>query len=249
MAGPAPVVSDMRALVVDDERPAADRLLRLIDDQPSVESCGVVMQADEVLDRCRELMPDVVLLDVEMPGMDGVEVARRLRALVPPPAVIFVTAFEQYAVEAFELAAVDYLVKPVRADRLARALERARNRPIDPGATLRTRLGDRVLSIPVVDIRALVAEDKYTVVHFDKGEALIDDSLVSLEQRFERQFIRIHRKALVARRYLRGLFRDEQGQERVELAGSDCHPPISRRNLALVRQVLDGRETGDSTRK
>jgi len=238
----------MRALVVDDERPAADRLVRLLDEQSGVESCGLVMRADLVVERCRELTPDVVLLDVEMPGLDGIEVARKMRQLDAPPALIFVTAFEHYAVDAFELAAVDYLVKPVRADRLTRALERARNRPIDPGATLRTRLGDRVLSIPVVDIRALVAEDKYTVVHFDEGEALVDDSLITLEQRFKHQFIRIHRKALVSRRYLRGLFRDEQGQERVELDGSHCHPPVSRRNLALVRQVLGGRETGDSFR-
>jgi two-component system response regulator AlgR len=239
-------VSRLRALVVDDEKPAADRLVRLLGDQPSVEASAVVLQADQVLGHCRELLPDVVFLDVEMPGLDGLDIARHLRGFEFPPAVVFVTAFEQYAVDAFELAAVDYLVKPVRADRLARALDRARNRPIDPGATLRTRLGDRVLSIPVVDIRALVAEDKYTVVHFDQGEALVDDSLVTLEKRFNRQFIRIHRKALVARRFLRGLFRDEQGQERVELAGSDCRPPVSRRNLALVRQVLDGREPGDS---
>lgn len=235
----------MRALIVDDERPAADRLARLLDQQPSARTCGIVTQAEQVEKRCRELVPDVVLLDVEMPGLDGVALARRLRKLECSPALIFVTAFEQYAVDAFELAAVDYLVKPVRMDRLARALERARNRPIDPGTTLRTRLGDRILSIPVVDVRALVAEDKYTVVHFDKGEALIDDSLVTLEQRFNQQFIRIHRKALVARRYLRGLFRDEQGQERVELDGSECRPPVSRRNLALVRQVLDGRQPGD----
>ncbi len=237
----------MRALIVDDERPAADRLSRLLEQQAGVQTCGIVTQAAQVEERCRELLPDVVLLDVEMPGLDGVALARRLRKLESSPALIFVTAFEQYAVDAFELAAVDYLVKPVRADRLARALERARNRPIDPGAKLRTRLGDRILSIPVVDVRALVAEDKYTVVHFDKGEALIDDSLVTLEQRFSQQFIRIHRKALVARRYLRGLFRDEQGQERVELEGSECQPPVSRRNLALVRQVLDGRQPGDGT--
>lgn len=237
----------MRALIVDDERPAADRLARLLEQQPAVRSCGIVDQAEQVEARCRELVPDVVFLDVEMPGLDGVAIARRLRKLESAPAVIFVTAFEHYAVDAFELAAVDYLVKPVRPERLSRALERARNRPIDPGATLRTRLGDRVLSIPVVDVRALVAEDKYTVVHFDKGEALIDDSLVTLEQRFNQQFIRIHRKALIARRYLRGLFRDEQGQERVELDGSDCRPPVSRRNLALVRQVLDGRQPSDGT--
>lgn len=238
-------MSDMRALIVDDEQPAADRLARLIDELSTVEVSAVVMQADQVVERCRELVPDVVLLDVEMPGLDGIELARELRRLDPRPAVIFVTAFEQYAVDAFELAAVDYLVKPIRAARLEHALERARSRPVGPGITLRTRLGDRVLSIPVVDIRALVAEDKYTVVHFDKGQALVEDSLVSLEQRFDRQFIRIHRKALVARRYLRGLFRDEQGQERVELSGSECQPPVSRRNLSLVRQVLDGREPGE----
>lgn len=239
----------MRALIVDDEQPAADRLARLLEEQPGVDPCGTVTRSDRVVECCRELLPDVVLLDVEMPGLDGIEVARRLRELESAPTVIFVTAFEQYAVDAFELAAVDYLVKPVRADRLARALERARSRPLDPSAVLRTRLGDRVLSIPVVDIRALVAEDKYTVVHSDKGEALVDDSLVALEQRFRNQFIRIHRKALVARRYLRGLFRDEQGQERVELEGSDCRPPVSRRNLALVRQILDGRENGDRSGK
>ncbi|NBB92380.1 MAG: response regulator [Gammaproteobacteria bacterium] len=231
----------MRVLLVDDERPALERLARLLESQDGATVCGSLSDASGVLEACTELLPDVVLLDVEMPGMDGLDVARRLRKLSPPPAVVFVTAYEQYAVEAFELAAVDYLVKPVRADRLARALDRARSRPLGPGQVLKTRLGDRLLSIPLAEVRALVAEDKYTVVHFDKGEALVDDSLVSLEQRFSRHFVRVHRKALVARRYLRGLFRDEKGQERVELDGSQCCPPVSRRNLPLVRQLLDGR--------
>lgn len=232
----------MRAVVVDDEQPAVDRLVRLLESQAGVAVCAMIHRADQVLDRCREMLPDIVFLDVEMPGLDGIELARRLRRLESPPAIVFVTAFEQYAVDAFELAAVDYLVKPIRPEGLARALERARHRPVDPTAALRTRLGDRILTIPVINIRALVAEDKYTVVHFDAGEALVDESLVSLERRFAAQFIRIHRKALVARRYLRGLFRDEQGQERVELEGSDCRPPISRRNLAQIRQILDGRD-------
>jgi two-component system response regulator AlgR len=229
-----------RVLVVDDEPPAVERLVRLLDELAAAELCASTTDPAVAADLCAEQQPDVVLLDVEMPVIDGVEVARRLRRLSPPPAVIFVTAFEHYAVDAFEVAAVDYLVKPVRSDRLARALERARNRPLGRGVTLRTRLGDRLLSIPLAEVRALVAEDKYTVVHFDRGEALVDDSLVSLEQRFPGQFIRVHRKALVARRFLRGLFRDEQGQERVELDGSDCKPPVSRRNLPTVRQLLDG---------
>jgi two-component system, LytTR family, response regulator AlgR len=232
-------VSDQRVMIVDDEPPARDRLARLVDGLAGTSVCASIAEAETVVDACRCHQPDVVLLDVEMPGIDGIDVARRLRRLSPPPAVVFVTAFEQYAVDAFELAAVDYLVKPVRAERLARALERARNRPLGPGVTLRSRLGERVLSIPVAEIRALIAEDKYTVVHFDQGEALVDDSLVTLEQRFGRHFIRVHRKALVARRYLRGLYRDADGQERVELDGCSCRPPVSRRNLTLVRQALD----------
>jgi len=239
-------VRDLRVLIVDDEQPAIERLSRMVDRQDGAVSCGQLSDAARVVDHCRELLPDVVLLDIEMPGIDGIEVARRLRELPTPPAVIFVTAFEQYAVRAFDLAVVDYVVKPVRPDRLGKALARARSRPLEPGQNLRTRLGDRLLSIPLNEIRALVAEDKYTVVHFDKGEALVDDSLVSLEQRFAQHFIRIHRKALVARRYLRGLYRDEQGQERVELDGSECHPPVSRRNLSLVRQLLDGRSPQES---
>jgi len=233
-------VTGQRVMVADDEPPALERLTRLLKGIDGVELCAAVGEADRVIETCRRRRPDVVLLDVEMPGTDGIELARALRKLSPPPAVIFVTAFEQYAVDAFELAAVDYLVKPVRAERLARALERARNRPLGPGVALKSRLGERVISIPVADIRALVAEDKYTVVHYGEGEALVDDSLLTLETRFAGHFIRIHRKALVARRYLRGVYRDDAGQERAELAGSDCRPPVSRRNLAEVRQALDG---------
>lgn len=232
-------MSGQRVLIVDDEPPAARRLARLLGEIPEVRICGQISDPLEVREACSRLLPDVVLLDVEMPGQDGLALARELRQLEVAPAVVFVTAFEQYAVQAFELAAVDYLVKPVRLERLQRALQRARSRPGTTGARLRTRLGDRLLNIPVAQIRALVAEDKYTVAHFDGGQALLDDSLVSLEQRFGAQFVRVHRKALVARRYLRGLFRDAQGQDRVELAGSDCQPPVSRRNLARVRQLLD----------
>lgn len=232
-------MNELNVLVVDDEAPAIERLVRLIKTEPGFRVCGQVTEAAAVEETCRTLRPDLVLLDVEMPGLDGVELARRLKRLEPPPAVIFVTAYEQYAVDAFELAAVDYLVKPVRAERLSRALKRARHRPPGTNQMLRTRLGDRLLSIPLAEIRALVAEDKYTVVHFNQGEALIDDSLVRLEQRFPRQFIRVHRKALVARRYVRGLFRDPQGQERIELDGCELRLPISRRRLAQVRKVFD----------
>ncbi|QKK03083.1 MAG: response regulator transcription factor [Pseudomonadota bacterium] len=230
----------LRVVIIDDELPALGRLARLVEADAQAELCGQCSDPADAVDLCRRVEPDVVLLDVEMPSVDGIGVARRLRRLNHAPAIIFVTAFERYAVEAFEVAAVDYLVKPVRPERLNKALARAASQPGGREPCLKTRLGDRVLTIPVGDIRALIAEDKYTVVHFDQGQALVEDSLVLLEQRFPQHFLRTHRKALVARRYLRGLFRDQDGQERAVLDGSDCHPPISRRSLAAVRRCLEG---------
>lgn len=234
----------LRVLVVDDEAPAARRLERLLSTRPDAVCVGAVQTGEQALDACRRLCPDVVLMDVQMPGIDGVETARRVQTLPRPPAVIFVTAFEGYAVNAFDLQALDYLVKPVRAERLARALERAaanRPRAIKAPATLSARLGERLLAIPVDDVRLLQAEDKYTCVHYLNGEALIDDSLLSLEERFGDRFVRVHRSALVARRHLRSLFRDEHGHDRVEIDDCGIQPEVSRRNLTAVRQILTGR--------
>lgn len=228
--------------IADDEAPAIDRLRRLL---TAIEGCDVIgasTRPDRVLVECARLHPDVIFLDVEMPGMDGVSLAGRLARLERPPAVVFVTAYEQYAVEAFDLAAVDYLVKPVRPNRLSRALDRVRT--IRPQAhreqRLVARLGDRVLSIPVADIRILQAEDKYTNVHYTGGAALVDDSLVSIEERFPGRFLRVHRNALVSRAHLKALVRDRSGRERVEINDMDIKPQVSRRNLPGVRQELLG---------
>jgi two-component system response regulator AlgR len=238
------VTAGLKVLVVDDEAPAVRRLQRLLSSRPDAVCVGTANSGEQALDACRRLHPDVVLMDVEMPGIDGVEAARRLQAEVQPPAVIFVTAFERYAVNAFDLQAVDYLVKPVRSERLAQALERAAAaRPKVPRgqATLSARLGERLLAIPVADIRLLQAEDKYTCVHYLNGDALIDDSLLSLEDRFGDRFVRIHRSALVSRRHLRALFRDPDGHDRVEIDDCSIRPEVSRRNLPAVRQILRGR--------
>src|SRR5690625_7880404 len=154
-----------------------------------VEVCAQLDDPRDGLDAGCRLQPVAVCLAIGMPGLNGIELAQQLAALASAPAIGFVTAFEQYAVEAFEIEAVDYLVKPVRPDRLAQALERARNRPVGSDATISTRLGDRVQAIPVAGIRALVSEDKYTVVHFEGGQALLDDSLVRLEQRLDRKSV------------------------------------------------------------
>jgi len=234
-------VSDrLGVYIADDERPAIDRLKRLLTDMESCEILGASTRPDQALLECARLHPDVIFLDVEMPGMDGVSLAGKLALLEHRPTVVFVTAHEQYAVEAFDLAAADYLVKPVKPERLARAIDRIRvMRPVKTRkARLIARLGERILSIPLADIRVLQAEDKYTNVHYTGGSALVDDSLVSLEERFPGRFLRIHRNALISKAHLKGLIRDQHGADRVEVEDIDMQPEVSRRNLSVVRQEL-----------
>lgn len=233
--------NSLGALLVDDEQPALRRLKRLVD---AIEGChvlGLCSESDQVLTAVRELEPDVVFLDVEMPGLGGLDLAKALRRLDRPPAVVFVTAFERYAVQAFDLEAVDYLVKPVRRERLLRSLGRVRSEQVtEPPAqaSLNARLGDRVTKVLLADVRVLLAEDKYTSVHHVNGVHLLEESLVNLEQRFPHRFLRVHRNALVSRMHLRGMFRDAAGRDHVEVAEVDCTPEVSRRNLAQVRRQL-----------
>jgi len=234
------VKETLNVFIVDDEIPAIERLKRMLSDVDGCLVVGTSSRPEQALVECARMHPDVIFLDVEMPGMDGVAVASRLARLERPPAVVFVTAYEQYAVEAFDLEAVDYLVKPVSQQRLNRAIERIRTmRPVEhKKEQLVARLGDRILSIPLADIRVLRAEDKYTNVHYEGGTALIDDSLVRIEERFSERFLRVHRNTLVSRAHLKGLTRDRRGQVRVEIKGVDLQPRVSRRNLPSVRQEL-----------
>ncbi|NKI35798.1 response regulator transcription factor [Wenzhouxiangella sp. XN79A] len=236
-------------MVVDDEPLAVERLVGLLRGEPGVQVVGCESRPDRVLERCRELVPDLLLLDIEMPGIDGIELARALRGLDSPPAVIFVTAHDEYAVDAFDVAALDYLVKPVRRERLRAALQRfaARtggDRPADDaeGPMLSARVGERRLRIPLDQVRALSSEDKCTVVHSTEGRALADATLKELEARHPEQFLRVHRAALVNRRHVRSLFRDAGGVERVTLAGIDYQPEVSRRNHAAVKRLLTGHD-------
>lgn len=237
---PEPGLRELRVFAVDDEPPAVRRLAEMLAACEGVVVTGTETRAAEVIPRCRELRPDLVFLDVEMPGVSGVRLARQLRELEPRPAMVFVTAYEDYAVDAFELAVVDYLVKPVRAERLERALERVRRQLDSVPQCLAVRLGERLMSIPLDRIRLLQAEDKYTCVHHLDGEALVDDSLVRLEERFGDRFVRIHRNALVSRAHVRGLYRDADGCERLELQDVDLRPEVSRRNRAAVRRLIRG---------
>lgn len=231
-------MTSWRVIVVDDEPLAVKRLQRLIDGIQGVEVAATAAEAETARASCIRLHPDVVLLDVDMPGKNGVELARELAGLTPSPRVIFTTAHEAYAVEAFDLAATDYLVKPVRRERLVRALGRLGQHPEVAG--LRARLGDRQKLIPIEQVRACIAEDKYIRVYYTGGEELIDDALVGLEKQFPDRLLRIHRNALVSRNHIRELFRDGSGRVRLRLAGCGVTPEISRRNRAAVRKLLRG---------
>jgi two-component system response regulator AlgR len=230
-------------LIVDDEQPARDRLRRLVEALPGFEIAGEAGSAREALERIRQLGPDVLLLDISMPGMDGMALARALQQGGASPAVVFCTAYQDQALNAFEVEAVDYLVKPVRSERLESALEKARrylggDNADDPEHFLRSTVGGKVVLTPIAQVICLLAEDKYTTVIHEEGETVIDDSLTELEQRFPQLFFRVHRNALVSLRHLRGLERTPQGQTQALLSGTGRKPEVSRRNISPLRKLL-----------
>jgi two-component system response regulator AlgR len=233
----------LNILIVDDEQPARDRLRRLVEALPGFEISGEAASAAEALERIRQLGPDVLLLDISMPGMDGMSLARALQQGGASPAVVFCTAYQDQALNAFEVEAVDYLVKPVRSERLESALEKARrylgqDAEDDPEHFLRSTVGGKVVLTPISQVICLLSEDKYTTVIHEEGETVIDDSLTELEQRFPRLFFRVHRNALVSLRHLRGVERTPQGQTQALLSGTERKPEVSRRNISPLRKLL-----------
>lgn len=230
-------------LIVDDEQPARDRLRRLIDALPDFRVAGEAGSGAEALEKVRQLGPHILLLDISMPVMDGMTLARALRESEAAPAVVFCTAYQDQALRAFDVEAVDYVVKPVRAERLERALARA-GRYLGSEAAeqqehfLRSTVGGKVVLTPIHRVICLLAEDKYTTVIHERGDTVIDDSLTELERRFPKLFFRIHRNALVSRRHLRGLERTPDGIAHALLSGTDRKPEVSRRNLSSLRKLL-----------
>ncbi len=245
----------MKVLIVDDEPLARARLYRLVtelEDDIVPEEAG---NGPEALRRVQENTVDVVLLDIRMPGMDGIEVARHLKHLDRAPAVIFTTAYDSHALQAFEASAVDYLLKPIRRGRLKEALERARTltgRQIDalevtdPGAgKARTHVsaslkGDLKL-VPVADVRFFRAEHKYVVARYAHGELVLDEALSALEEEFKQGFMRVHRNALVALAHVRGLQKHAGGGYRLRFDGIEDAVEVSRRCLPDVRRALKER--------
>lgn len=246
----------LRLLLVDDEAPARARLRDLLGDIAGEVPSRVVAEAADgiaALERAQAGDLDVALVDIRMPGMDGVELARHLARLPTTPAVIFVTAFDQYAVQAFELAALDYLVKPVRAVRLADALRKARRRADDAvrleKSALATRQNlscierGRILLVPVAEILYLKAELKYVTARTAQRDYLLEESLVHLEAEFSERFLRIHRNCLVARAAVAGVEHmadagDTEVHWQVILEGTAERLPVSRRQWPQVKALL-----------
>jgi two-component system response regulator AlgR len=243
----------MKIVIVDDEPLARERLRRMIDSFPGYAVVGEAGDGDSALDLMHTSGADTVLLDVHMPGTDGLQVARRLASLDVPPAVIFVTAHSEHALSAHNSHAVGYLLKPVRRDDLGAALARA-SRPTRPQisaleaygpgrgdrrAYITARNRDGLARVAVRDILYFWADQKYTTVYHAQGELLIEQSLLALEQSLGNTFVRVHRKALVARHHVIGLRLSDPEGATLELRHVDQRVPVSRRRLAEVRALLE----------
>lgn len=240
----------MRVLIADDEPLARERLRAMLASEPGVLVVAEAGDGHAALHGCAEHLPDLVLLDISMPGIDGLETARHLAAFEPRPAVVFCTAFDAHALSAFDAQAIDYLVKPVRQERLAAALDRVRTFAAgrerheggQGGSQHRTHLCARLRGslrlIPVEDIHYLQAEEKYVVVHHARGEDLIEESLKSLEIEFAERFVRIHRNCLVARHEIIELRRIGDGHTQAVLRHGEHPLEVSRRCVAQLRDTL-----------
>jgi two-component system response regulator AlgR len=244
----------MRTVIVDDEPLSRERLRRLVAEFPGYEVVAEAGDGETALNVIEHEEPDVVLLDIRMAGsIDGLQVARRLAEDEMPPAVIFITAFPEHALSAFDAKAAAYLVKPVRKEKLREALLHVRRLSRAQIPALNAKPGERprrefvlattrdgLVRVPAEDVVYFLADQKYTTVCHLHGELLIEESLKTLEDDFAPWFLRVHRKALVATRFIAGLERghNDDSQHWLRLRHATNLLPVSRRRLAEVRRFL-----------
>lgn len=248
----------IRVLICDDEPLALDRMRRMLEKVPATLCVGEAENGQELLEQVPKLQPDLILLDIRMPGMDGLQAASRLSESDNPPAIIFCTAYDEHAIEAFKVNAVDYLLKPVRQEDLEKALNKAgrvnktqlqavkkefgSDEPVAEGdskereyISARSRRGIEL--IPVADVRYFLADQKYVTVRHSQGETLLDETLKDLEQEFGDRFVRVHRNALVALAYVEGL-EHSGNQYQLRLQGVEERLTVSRRHASGVKKLL-----------
>lgn len=247
----------MKILIADDERPARTRLRNLLRQSGSaVEVVGEAGDGDEVLEMYRQLRPDVVLLDIRMPGQNGLQICKQLSAFSSPPAVILVTAYDEHALQAFDAHAIDYVLKPVHQQRLDAALRKAvafqsaqqlNTDQNNTNSLSRTHLAvkdrDTVYLIPVTDVIYFKAEQKYVVIRTAKLELLSSESLKNLEQEFDGLFIRVHRNSLVAIQHIASLEKQSDGKCFIHFNAVSNVIEISRRHLSKARHWLKKHRT------
>jgi len=251
----------VKVLIVDDEPLARSRLSRLLAQQGGYTVVAEAGNGEQAIAACNEYNPDVVLMDIRMPVMDGLQAARHLSVADEPPAVIFCTAYNDYALEAFEANAVDYLLKPVNREKLEQALAKARKlnrvqlsvliegegdkRADATGVSVRSHISSKtsrgIELIPLPEVRYFLADQKYTTVYYLLDgvlkEVLIDEPLKELESELADDFVRIHRNALVAIAHIQGLEKCEEGL-RLKLSGVMQGPQVSRRHITAIKKLL-----------
>lgn len=251
----------MKILVVDDEKLARERLIRLIEKSGQHQVLGEAADGRTAIAQVEKCQPDIVLLDIRMPGMDGLEAARHIMTLENPPAIIFCTAYGEHALEAFQTQAIGYLLKPVKSEQLDNALNAAAklnraqllhiaNTPASAQTTAdnasrpaarqhisaRTRHG--LVLVPVADVRCFITDHKYVTAYHTGGELLIDDTLKDLEEEFGEHFVRVHRNALVSLKHIEGMEKAPLGYYSLHIQGTTIRPVISRRRVTELRQQL-----------
>jgi len=235
----------IKVLIVDDESLARIRLQRLLEKNSDIDVVGEARNGLEAVQMAHLYLPGVVLMDVRMPEMDGLDAARQIAKMVPPPAVIFCTAFEDFALRAFDAKAFAYLLKPIKANELDEALQRAasatRAQLNGQAPSHRRHLCSRTHNglelVAVEQIRLLQADQKYITAYTAEGETVLSDTLKDIEKEFSQLFIRVHRSALVARNAIEGLTYAE-GHLAVKIRDIEIQPIVSRRLEPKLRQLL-----------
>ena len=239
----------MRVLIVDDESLARQRLASLIQEISNHSLVGEAANGVQALQEISRTNPDLVFLDIRMPVMDGLEVARHLKGLPFSPLVVFTTAYDQHALSAFETNALDYLLKPIQRDRLQEAFARAEKRTAnlaekslrgdEPKRTqICAFVKGKLQLIPLANIYYFAADQKYVVVRHSLGQVLIEESLARLEEEFGEAFLRVHRNALVARQYFSGIEKAQEDQTLATFTEIEDKIAVSRRHLPEIRKWL-----------
>ena len=241
----------MKVLIVDDERLARERLIRMVGALDYYEVAGDAASGRQAIEKIKQLDPDIVLLDIRMPDMDGLTAGEHISKLPSPPAIIYCTAFGEHAIDAYKVSAAGYLLKPVRRDALQETLSKvgkankvqvAQIKGDDQNGNIRTHISAKtrrgIELVPLNDVCFFQADHKYVTVRHEGGELLIDDTLRDLETEFGDLLVRVHRNALVMTDHLEGLERDVHGHYQVRMKGVDERLDVSRRHISGLRRLV-----------